>query len=124
MDDKQRRRDNMQRRVPGALLDGEFDNEEEEMMLQNQARQERMRMLREAADDGMAGGGDLNDPNNLGNVLDFEDARGPLSVWLKKPDVIKSVERQFNQFLRHYKDDQTGNFIYEDKIHEMCQNNK
>lgn len=33
MDNDQRRRDNMQRRVPGALLDGEFDNEEEEMML-------------------------------------------------------------------------------------------
>lgn len=83
-----------------------------------------MRLMREGGNDGMTDVNDPNDPNNLGNVVDFEDARGPLAVWLKKPDVIKHVNRRFNQFLRHFKDDQTGNFIYEDKIHEMCQNNK
>jgi hypothetical protein len=27
------------------------------------------------------------------NVLDFEDVRGPLFVWLKKQDVMKYVKR-------------------------------
>jgi DNA replication licensing factor MCM2 len=49
--------------------------------------------------------------------------KGPLSVWLKKPDVIRFINKQFNQFLRNFKND-TGTFLYEDKIHEMCQNNK
>lgn len=57
-------------------------------------------------------------------MLDFEDVKGPLSVWLKKADVIKFITRQFNQFLRNFKAQDTGAFVYEEKIHEMCQNNK
>jgi DNA replication licensing factor MCM2 len=34
--------------------------------------------------------------------LDFEDVRGPLFIWLKKPEVIKFVNRQFDQFLRRF----------------------
>jgi len=67
--------------------------------------------------------GEADDNDEMGNLLDFEDVKGPLSVWLKKPEVIKFVTRQFNQFLRNFKND-TANFVYEDKIHEMCQNNK
>lgn len=70
--------------------------------------------------------GDANsqgDEDEMQKLLDFEDVKGPLSVWLKKPDVIKFVTRQFNQFLRNFKND-TGSFVYEDKIHEMCQNNE
>jgi hypothetical protein len=61
--------------------------------------------------------------DDMGNLLDFEDVKGPLSVWLKKPEVIKFVTRQFNQFLRNFKNE-SSNFVYEDKINEMCQNNK
>ena len=61
---------------------------------------------------------------DMQNVLDFEDVKGPLSVWLKKADVIKFITRQFNQFLRNFKHPDTGTFVYEEKIHEMCQNNK
>ena len=56
-------------------------------------------------------------------MLDFEDVKGPLSNWLKKENVIKFITRQFNTFLRNFKDDK-GHFVYEDKIHEMCLNNK
>jgi DNA replication licensing factor MCM2 len=76
-------------RRPGALMDEEYEEDDE--MLQNQIRQERMRMMREGAiDHGMGGGGDDQDEDN---VLDFEDVRGPLFVWLKKQDVIRYVKR-------------------------------
>lgn len=83
-------------------------------------KQERMRMM-------MMDGGDepnADEGDDLQNLLDFEDVQGPLSVWLQRTDVIKFIARQFNQFLRNYKNPETGAFVYEDKIHEMCQNNK
>lgn len=43
--------------------------------------------------------------------------------WLKKTDVIKSNFRQFNMFLRNFKNDD-GHYVYEEKINEMCRNNK
>ena len=55
-------------------------------------------------------------------MLDFEDVKGPLSQWLGRDDVIKFINRKFNTFLRSFKNE-TGNYVYEDKIHEMCQNN-
>lgn len=41
--------------------------------------------------------------------------KGPVSTWLKKPEVIRFISRQFESFLRRF---------YEEKIHEMCQNNQ
>lgn len=70
-----------------------------------------------AGDDGDVEGGGIT------GALDFEDVRGPLFIWLKKPDVIKFVNRQFDQFLRRFQNDE-GKYLYEEKIHEMCQNNK
>jgi len=81
-------------------------------------RQERLRIMMRDGDANSQG-----DEDEMQKLLDFEDVKGPLSVWLKKPDVIKFVTRQFNQFLRNFKND-TGSFVYEDKIHEMCQNNE
>jgi hypothetical protein len=75
-------------RRPGALMDEEFDEDDE--LLHNQIRQERLRMMREGVvDQG------VHDSQDQENVLDFEDVRGPLFVWLKKQDVIRYVKRQF-----------------------------
>ena len=94
--------------------------EDDDEMLSRQLRQEKMRqMLRNDQEDGIGS----EDGDNLQNVLDFEDVKGPLSIWLKKSDVVKFIQRQFNQFLRNYRNE-TGSIVYEDKIHEMCQNNK
>jgi DNA replication licensing factor MCM2 len=118
VDQQLNREERMQQigRRPGALMHEEFDDEDEDM--HNQIRQERLKMLREGGID--HGGPDSGDDPN---VLDFEDVRGPLFVWLKKQDVIRYVKRQFEQFIRHYKTDE-GVYLYETKIHEMCQNNK
>lgn len=64
-------------RRPGALIDEEYDEDDE--MLHNQMRQERLRMMREGGpDQGM------QDSQDNDAVLDLEDVRGPLFVWLKK----------------------------------------
>jgi len=59
-----------------------------------------MRMMREGMDGAGPDGDDGGD--NIVDALDFEDVRGPLFIWLKKPDVIKFVNRQFDQFLRRF----------------------
>ena len=113
--DKEERLQKLGRR-PGALMEDEYDEDDE--MLHNQMRQERLRMMREGGvDQGM------NDSQEAENLLDYEDVRGPLFVWLKKQEVIRYVKRQFEQFIRHFKNED-GNYLYEQKIHEMCQNNK
>ena len=94
------------------------DDEEEDEQLHNEMRQERLRIMMRDGDANSGG-----DDDEMQNLLDFEDVKGPLSVWLKKADVIKFITRQFNSFLRNFKND-TGSFVYEDKIHEMCQNNE
>ena len=47
--------------------------------------------------------------------MDYDEVKGPVAVWLRKPAVIRFISRQFDTFLRKN---------YEEKIHEMCQNNK
>lgn len=96
----------------------EYNDDEDEAM--QAMKQERMRMMMRDNDEAASGQGE----EDMQNVLDFEDVKGPLSVWLKKADVIKFITRQFNQFLRNFKHPDTGTFVYEEKIHEMCQNNK
>ena len=83
---------NMRGRRPGALMD---EDDEEDELVQQQIRQERLRMMREGlgGQDGGADGNDGDDPDGIANALDFEDVRGPLFIWLKKPDVIKFVNR-------------------------------
>ena len=117
MERQERARLNMAQRRPGAFNDEELEDDENEI-LHNEMRRERMRMMLE--NNGVDGN---EDPEDMQNMLDFEDVKGPLSVWLRKNDVIKFITKQFNAFLRNFKDD-TGAFVYEDKIHDMCMNNK
>lgn len=105
----------MANRRIGAFFDEEGEADDDEI-LHNEMRRERMRNM-------FNGNPDEEDPNNMQNMLDFEDVKGPLSAWLKKLDVITFVQNQFNSFLRHFRDD-NGNYYYEDRLHEMCMNNK
>lgn len=56
-----------------------------------------------------------DDHDDLQNIVDYDDVKGPVSTWLKKTEVQRFISRQFENFLRRF---------YEDKIHEMCQNNE
>jgi hypothetical protein len=72
-------------RRPGALIDGDddVDLDEEEM---NEMRRRRMRDMRDNGmyDDaeGPHGG---NDPEDLINIVDYDDVKGPVASWLRKP---------------------------------------
>ena len=59
----------MQGRKAAALMDDEFDDDDEGM-LDNQMRQERMRMMREGGLDGAQIGEDNGD---VADVLDFDE---------------------------------------------------
>jgi hypothetical protein len=59
----------------------------------------------------------------MADVLDFEDVKGKLSLWVQKPDVIRWIRKIFTSFLRSFKDE-SGQHVYEQRIHEMCLNNK
>jgi len=113
-------RENNRARMPGAFMDDEYmeDNENDDQ-LHNQMRQQRMQMMMRGNDQQ----DDEEEMNGIAGALDFEDVKGPLSAWVKKQDVAKFISRQFNIFLREFRNE-TESFVYEDKIHEMCQNNR
>ena len=73
-------------RRPGAFIDDEYEEDQDEVLAA--MKQERMRMMMRDN-----GGADDDDDPGMDNVLDFEDVQGPLSVWLKKPDVVKFIYR-------------------------------
>lgn len=47
---------------------------------------------------------------------DYADSKGPLAQWLQKNEVAMYVQRQFESFLKSFRDQQTGQNIYEDRI--------
>lgn len=59
----------------------------------------------------------------MDDVLDYEDVKGKVSVWVQKPDVIKWIRKNFEAFLRNFKDEHNTH-VYESRIHEMCLANK
>jgi len=79
---------NMANRRIGAFYDEEGEDDENEI-LHNEMRRERMRMM---MDNGGGIDGDENDPDReMQNMLDFEDVKGPLQQWLRKVSVIKYI---------------------------------
>lgn len=75
-------------RRPGAFIDDEDEEDQDEVLAA--MKQERMRMMMRDGD------GEVPEDDGMENLLDFEDVQGPLSVWLKKTDVVKFIYRQFN----------------------------
>jgi len=59
-------------------------------------RQERMRQMREGgyADAGFAREDD--EMMDVKDLIDLNDPKGSISEWLRKPETIKFVSRQFN----------------------------
>jgi phage baseplate assembly protein W len=39
------------------------------------------------------------------NAVDFEDVKGNLSIWVKRPEVERWIRRNFGNFLRTYTDE-------------------
>ncbi len=58
---------------------------------------------------------------DLGNME--ETLTGKISNWITEKKTINFIRNSFGKFLRHFKDEQ-GTEIYEQRIHDMCTNNK
>lgn len=59
----------------------------------------------------------------MADVLDYEDVKGQLSLWVQRPEVIRWIRKSFQNFLRNFKDEM-GTSVYEQRIRDMCANNK
>ena len=60
----------------------------------------------------------------VAEVLDFEDVQGQVSQWIQRTEVIRWIRKTFMHFLRNYKEESTGASVYEERIRDMCSNNK
>lgn len=101
--------------MPRAFMEDDAQYSDEDEELQRQRRMEQLRARREE---------DFGDEDqDMDDVLDYEDVKGKVSVWVQKPDVVKWIRKHFDQFLRTFKDEQ-GIHVYENRIHEMCLANK
>ncbi len=114
MDQDARMRQQRGRRA-GAFMDDNEYSENEEI-----ARQMRMDRMKALHGDGNVA---MEDDQEMNEVIDFEDVKGQVSQWVQKQEVIRWIRKTFGSFLRNFKDDSnTG--VYEERIREMCSNNK
>ena len=44
------------------------------------------------------------DPDDIGGLNDYADSKGPLSQWIQKKEVINFISRQFESFLKTFRD--------------------
>ena len=70
---------------------------------------------------GNAGAG--GDQDMMQDVIDYEEVNGPLSQWVQRPEVVRWIRKNFSNVLRNFKDEH-GVSVYEERIREMCANNK
>jgi DNA replication licensing factor MCM2 len=66
---------------------------------------------------------DGDDQDMMQDVIDYEEVKGQLSQWIQRGEVIRWIRKSFSNFLRSFKDEQ-GVSVYEERIREMCSNNK
>ena len=102
-------------RMPAALYDDEEDDESGDE-LQKAMREARIRRMQDV-EDGM-GDFPMTDA-----AIDFEDVKGRLALWVRRPEVERWIRRSFQTFLRTFVDE-NGMNVHEQRINEMCSSNK
>jgi DNA replication licensing factor MCM2 len=106
-------------RRAGAFMDDDEYSEADDVA--RQMRLERMRQQNQRDEDVGAAG---EDHEMVQDVIDYEEVKGPLSQWIQRPEVVRWIRKSFSNFLRSFKEEQTGVSVYEERIREMCSNNK
>jgi len=101
------------RRVPAAIYELDDNSEDDDQRLLLRERQ--LRREREAEGEGGEGAGDM--------ILDMEEVKGSTSEWMKNARTQKWIRRNFDTFIKNYRDE-TGTLVYEDRIGNMCKDNK
>ena len=82
----------MKTRRPGAFEDeDEFDDD-------GQMRDIRMRKFREEREEQNEDVVDSED--GMQDLLDYEDVKGKLSIWVQRPEVRRWIRKMFGLFLR------------------------
>jgi DNA replication licensing factor MCM2 len=113
LDDRDKAAGKEAKRVPVALFEELAEPSEEgavRRLLRERQRKRQKEAEEEAEDEG-------------DKFIDMEDVKGKPSEWLIQPRASKWIRRNFNTFLRGFKDE-TNNPVYEQRIHEMCADNK
>ena len=101
-------------RMPMAMqMDDESESGDEAMMAR--------RMRQQRAEERM----DEDEDFQEGELLDMEDQKGDIKEWLKEPKTIQFIRNAFNKFLRNYRENEDKDAdVYEERINEMCHNNR
>ncbi|EGR31577.1 mcm2-3-5 family protein, putative [Ichthyophthirius multifiliis] len=116
-----------QKRIPEALKEFDLGEEDEEDI--NLKFQRRRQMY----DDENSNSGSQEDENQqeedkdereFDKYLDREQAKGKLHLWIKEETTVRFIRKTFRKFLLNFRLNDSKNFIYIDKINEMCQKNK
>eukprot|EP01022_Parablepharisma_sp_SALTPOND_P034911 TRINITY_DN934_c0_g1_i1.p1 TRINITY_DN934_c0_g1~~TRINITY_DN934_c0_g1_i1.p1 ORF type:complete len:943 (-),score=83.79 TRINITY_DN934_c0_g1_i1:196-3024(-) len=113
LDERDRERYQGGRRAPVALYE-ELDEPSDDELLKE--RQKRRQYELEHL-------GTVTGTEEDGQVLDMEDIRGSTTDWLRQPRTSKWIRKNFNTFLRSYRDE-AGIAVYEERIKDMCTNNR
>lgn len=108
-------------RRAGAFIDDD-EYSEDGLDIGRQLRLEQMRKQMRQGEDGEMHGAE-GDQDMMQDVIDYEEVKGQLSQWIQRPEVIRWIRKSFSNFLRSFRDDQ-GVSVYEERIREMCSNNK
>ena len=111
LDERDRKLAAKGQRRPVAMLDEDSEDDD----LARQLRRERLKINQEQEADG--------DEEDDAKYLDIEEAKGNITEWLQQPRTVKFIRDQFSAFLRNFKDEK-GIDVYEQRITEMCSNNK
>ena len=91
----------MKTRRPGAFEDeDEFDDED-------QMRDIRMRKFREEREEQNEDVADSED--GMQDLLDYEDVKGKLSIWVQRQEVRRWIRKMFGLFLRNTTEDEDFN---------------
>lgn len=119
-DDALRRRDiealAANKRVPTAMLDDQESDLEDDLRDALRRSRQRAQEADLALDEGEDEEGDERH-------LSIDEVKGKLPEWINEPRTQRWIRRSFKKFLLNFKD-QNGVLLYENRINEMCANNK
>ncbi len=72
----------------------------------------------------MFDGDEGDDEEDFADYINYMDVKGSNAEWLQSPQAALKVRKLFTNFLRTFKDEDTNVSIYENRIMDMCVNNK
>jgi DNA replication licensing factor MCM2 len=105
MNQQYQRENKMKSRRPGAFNDEDYDENDVVM------REMRMQKFKDEIYDG-----DEVEMEGMKDVLDYEDVKGKLSLWVQRKEVTSWIRKKFTVFLRSFVDEETGANVHEQRI--------